>query len=169
MYSSHSRSGTRSGSWSESRTRWSVCPSQKFQAIIVQLYWLGRRERYMAKARNGFGRVLTLECCSGQLGSDQSIHSYTVDQLTVGKWREDTHISCQLQIAVNVRNSHDKSSIYSILQKKHIGFHNLLFHNLLQLKIMFNIFSYFAFRLLSFFSLSFFHRAVVLVTSPICQ
>jgi len=117
----------------------------------------------MAKARNGFGRALTLERWSGQLGSDQSIHSYTVDQLTVGKWREDTHISCQLQIAVNVRNSHDKSSIYSILQKKHIGFHNLLFHNLLQLKIMFNIFSYFAFRLLFFSSFS------VILSSSCCS
>jgi len=73
----------------------------------------------MAKARNGFGRVLTLECCSGQLGSDQSIHSYTVDQLTVGKWREDTHISCQLQIAVNVRNSHDKV-VYTPYYKRNI-------------------------------------------------
>lgn len=37
---------------SGSRSQWSVCPARNFQAIIVQLYWPTRRERYISRARN---------------------------------------------------------------------------------------------------------------------
>lgn len=89
-----------------------------------------------------------------------------------------THINCQLPSVSSVWISHsekrntvernsrllqlsvEQRKIFHISQKLPftrklikisvgIGFHNLLFHNLLQLKIMFNIFSYF---LLFFFS-----------------
>lgn len=38
--------------FSGSRSQWSVCPARNFQAIIVQLYWPTRRERYISRARN---------------------------------------------------------------------------------------------------------------------